>query len=68
MSDEKIEQMIGNVKASLAIERLYVTDEESEVYRKYLKGNLTEGEVLEIIRTGTWERDLINGKIENRPL
>jgi len=68
LSDEKIEQMIGNVKASLAIERLYVTDEESEVYRKYLKGNLTEGEVLEIIRTGTWERDLINGKIENRPL
>lgn len=48
--DEKIAKMIGNVKASLAIEGLYVTDEENEVYKKYLKGDLTEKDVLKSFR------------------
>ena|GEM_PF-803371 len=64
--DEKIEQMIGNVKASLAIEGLYITEGETKVFKKYLEGVLTEKEVLEIIRKGTWKGDLINGKIEGK--
>jgi len=50
LSDEKIELIVGNVKASLAIEGLNVTGEESEIYKKYLKGDLTEGEVLKIFQ------------------
>ena len=55
-SNEKIEQMIGNVKASLAIEGLYVTDNEAEIFQKYLEGALTEKQVLEIYRTTGLER------------
>ena len=51
LSDEKIDLMVGNVKASLALEELYVTEAESEVYKKYLKGDLTEGEVLKIFQS-----------------
>jgi len=49
LSDEKIDLIIGNVKASLAIEELYVTADEVDIYRKYLRGILTEREVLEMI-------------------
>lgn len=51
LSDEKIDLMIGNVKASLAIEGLNVTEQESEVYRKYLRGDMTEDEVLKLFRS-----------------
>jgi len=50
LSNEKIEQMIDNVKASLAIEGLYVTEDEAEIFKKYLEGALTEKDVLEIIK------------------
>lgn len=49
LSDEKIDLMVSNVKASLAIEGLYVTTDEAEIFKKYLEGILTEKEVLEII-------------------
>jgi len=51
LSDEKIDLMADNVKASLALEELYVTEAETEVYKKYLKGDLTEGEVLKIFQS-----------------
>lgn len=50
LSDEEINLMVNNVKASLAVEELYVTEKESEVYRKYLKGDLTEDEVLKLFQ------------------
>ena len=51
LSDEKIELMLGNVVASVEMEGMIVPDDEKEVLRKYAKGELTEAEVLEIIRT-----------------
>lgn len=42
--------MIGNVKTSLAIEGLYVTEYESEIYRRYLEGDMTEDEVLTLFQ------------------
>lgn len=50
LSDEEIEKAIANVKGSLAVDGMIVTDEETEVIRKYVKGDLTEKEVLEIIK------------------
>ncbi|MFZ3131972.1 MAG: hypothetical protein WA125_12930 [Desulfosporosinus sp.] len=50
LSDEKINLIVGNVKASLALEELYVTEGESQVYKKYLKGDLTEEEVLKLFQ------------------
>lgn len=49
LSDEKIEKAIANAKGSLAVDGMIVTDEETEVIRKYLKGELTEKEALEMI-------------------
>ena len=50
MDDMKIEKIIANAAASLAIEGSIVTSEETEIVRKYLKGQLTEKELLEIIK------------------
>lgn len=54
--NEKIELMLGNVRATLEIEGLLMPEEETEILRQYLKGELTEGQVLEIIRTTGTER------------
>ena len=51
LSDKKIELMLENVVASVEMEGMIVPDDEKEVLRKYAKGELTEAEVLEIIRT-----------------
>ena len=48
--------MLGNVRATLEIEGLLMPEEETEILRQYLKGELTEGQVLEIIRTTGTER------------
>lgn len=50
LSDEKIEKILAGAKGSLAVEGLIVTDEEEKLVRKYLKGKLTEKEVLKIIK------------------
>ena len=49
--NEKIELILGNVRATLEIEGLLMPEEETEILRQYLNGELTEGQVLEIIRT-----------------
>ena len=48
LTNEQIEKNLANVKASLAMEKLYLTDEELEVLRKHSKGELTEKEVFKI--------------------
>ena len=45
-----IEKGIDNAKGSLAVDGINVTDEETEVIRRYVRGELTEKEVLEIIK------------------
>lgn len=52
LNDEKIQSILANARASLNIEGLEVTENETEVVRKYLSGTHTEKEVLEIIRNG----------------
>lgn len=52
LSDEKIEKILANAKASLAVEGLIVTDEEKNLVRKCLKGDISEKEALEIIKKG----------------
>jgi hypothetical protein len=54
--DEKNELMLANVKATLEIEGFVVPKEETEILRKYLKSELTEEQVLEIIQTTSAER------------
>jgi len=49
--DAKIELMLANVKATLEIEGFVVPKEETEILRQYAKGELTEQQVLKIIRT-----------------
>jgi len=56
LSDEKIELMLGNVVASVEMEGMIVPNDEKEVLRKYAKGELTEKEVLEIIKNEGVER------------
>jgi hypothetical protein len=43
--DEEIEQMLAEVRATQAIEGFYVTDEETELIRKYARGELTREQV-----------------------
>lgn len=38
ISDKGIEMNLANVKATLAMEDMYLTDDEVEVLRKYAKG------------------------------
>lgn len=49
LTEEKIENIIGNVKVNLSMEGMELTDEEIAVIRKFLNGELTEKEALEII-------------------
>jgi len=48
--DEDINKILLNAEASLAIEGLKVTGEETEAIRKYLEGQYTEKETLRIIK------------------
>lgn len=50
-TDEKIELILANVKASLEIEGFVVPGEEAEILRQYLKEEFSEEQVLDIIRT-----------------
>jgi type I restriction-modification system DNA methylase subunit len=50
LKEEDITRIIEEVKATQAIEGLEVTEEEKEIMRKYLQGQLTEVEVLKIIQ------------------
>ncbi len=50
LNNEKIESISANARASLSMEGLEVTVEETETIRKYLSGLHTEKEVLENIR------------------
>lgn len=50
ITDEKIELMLANVKATLEIEGFIVPEEETQILRRFLKDELTEEQVLEIIR------------------
>ena len=49
MDDKKIEKVLSNAAASMAVEGLIVKSEEIEVMRKHLRGQLAEKEILEII-------------------
>jgi hypothetical protein len=46
-------QSLANAKATLAIEGLIVTEAETKILEDYLKGILTEADVLRIINTRT---------------
>ncbi|WP_040210943.1 hypothetical protein [Clostridium polynesiense] len=48
-SKEEIEYIIKEAKANLAIEDMYVEKYEEDIARKYLRGELTEEEVLKIL-------------------
>lgn len=48
MSENRIDKIIREVKATQAIEGLYVNEEEEDIFRKYLNGELTEQQVLAI--------------------
>ncbi|WP_010233161.1 antitoxin VbhA family protein [Clostridium arbusti] len=49
-SKERIEYLISALKTMQAMAGLYVTDDEEELLRQYLKGNLSEEELDEIIK------------------
>lgn len=49
-STKKIESILSNVKASLAIEGLELSETEINIIRNYLDGKYTEKEILEIIK------------------
>lgn len=49
LSDEEIELMIANVKASVAMEGMEPSKETEEIGRRYLKGEITEEDALKEI-------------------
>lgn len=49
LSDEAIEKILTNTKATLAMEDLYVTDKEEDIGRKFLKGEISKDEATKII-------------------
>ncbi|MDD3225432.1 MAG: hypothetical protein PHX70_12180 [Clostridium sp.] len=49
MNDKEISHTIAEVKATLAVEGLFTTRQEEDIYREYLKGHLTEKEALKKI-------------------
>jgi hypothetical protein len=51
ITDDKIEQALKNADASLRMEGLYATEEEKELCRRSLKGEITHEEfVKEVLR------------------
>lgn len=49
LSDKEIKKIVEEVKATLALENLDLTDEELEVARRYAKGELTEDEAFKAL-------------------
>lgn len=49
LTEEEITIIINQVKATQEIEGLYTPKEEEEVYRKYLRGELTDKQALDIL-------------------
>ena len=47
---KKIEKILANAKASMAIEGFEVTEKETELVRQYLEGGLSEEEVIKRIK------------------
>lgn len=52
VSIQKREKIIANVKATLSIEGLELLDDESNLIKKYLDGELSEDEILRVINKG----------------
>lgn len=50
MNGTKIEQILANAKATLSFEGMNADNEMVEFARKYLQGELSEKEVLDIIK------------------
>lgn len=50
MLNKDIEQILANAKASMSFSNFNINDEMVELARKLLKGELTETEVLDIIK------------------
>lgn len=50
LTPEEIELKIANVKASFAIENMFITDEEAKVLKEFAKGEITEDEALKRIQ------------------
>lgn len=48
---ERIDYIIKEVKATQAMEGLDMPKDEEDIYRKYLKGDLSEKEVLDILHS-----------------
>lgn len=48
-SEERIDYIISEVKSTQAIEGLNMPKDEEEIYRKYLKGKISEEEVLKVL-------------------
>lgn len=51
-TDEEIEHMIAEVNGTMAVEGIPLTEEDKELYRKYLKGEYTFEDVKRIISEG----------------
>ncbi|SHN87978.1 antitoxin VbhA family protein [Desulfitobacterium chlororespirans] len=52
LSPEKIQKILDDGKASMAIEGFEVTEKEEELVRQYLEGALSEEEVIKRIKGG----------------
>jgi len=50
LSQQEIDKIISNVKATLAIEGLSASEESTEWSKQFLQGKLTSEEVLELIK------------------
>jgi hypothetical protein len=49
LSTQENKKILDNVKASMAIEGLIVTERETKILEDYLEGLITEADVLKII-------------------
>lgn len=49
INDKEMEKILANTKATLAMEDLYVTDQEEDIGRKYLKGEISKDEVYKML-------------------
>lgn len=49
LTDKNIELMINNAKATLAVDGFIVTEAETNVARRFIKGDITEKEALKMI-------------------
>ena len=51
LNDKEIESILKNAKATLSFEGMDIEDEMVELARRYLKGEIPEKEVLDILKT-----------------